>query len=140
MKILSNPELIVDSQRTHLVFFQARILKPMTATELYVFMRKIELDPETGCWNWTGYLHRKYGTHHIQGDSCWTHRLSYTHFIGPIPARHVIDHTCENKSCCNPEHLKAVTLSANNLLYWWRKRNAITQLLPFDPPSNGSNR
>src|SRR5690606_27089460 len=32
---------------------------------------------------------------------------------GPIPAGLVIDHLCGNTSCCNPEHLEAVTNAEN---------------------------
>ena len=121
----------VDSNRTHLVFFQAHALRKMTPDELLKFMHKVKKIKETGCWEWQGYRHRNYGTHHIDNDSCWTHRLAYVHFIGPIPPRHVIDHVCENKCCCNPEHLKAVTLSINNLLWWWRWRDKHNLRLPF---------
>ena len=105
----------------------------MIPDELLKFMHKIKKDEETGCWEWIGKLHRhKYGITHQDGDSAWTHRLSFTHFVGPIPQYHVIDHICENKGCCNPEHLKAVTLSVNNLLWWWRQRDKYNLMLPFE--------
>lgn len=43
------------------------------------------------------------------------HRLSYCIFNGPLIEGMVIDHTCRNKSCCNPDHLRQVTQQVNAL-------------------------
>jgi hypothetical protein len=40
----------------------------------------------------------------------WAYELTY----GPIPEGLVIDHLCRVRSCCNPEHLEAVTPEENN--------------------------
>ncbi len=43
----------------------------------------------------------------------YVHRLSYRHFKGRIPkGRHIL-HSCDNRSCCNPDHLSAGTRSQN---------------------------
>jgi hypothetical protein len=103
----------------------------MAPTELLRFMQKVQLT-KAGCWLWTGNTRHNYGSWHQDGDSCWVHRLMYRHFVGPIPKYHVIDHMCENKGCCNPEHLKAVTLSANAQLWHWRRMDEYVLRLPFN--------
>ena len=131
--MLTNPELPKQEvKQTHLVFERARSLRKMTPTEFVSFMHQVAVNGTGDCWTWTGKQHRhNYGLVHQDGDSAWVHRLSYTHFVGPIPKGLVIDHICENKRCVNPEHLKAVTLSANNLLYHWRRRDVHNLRLPF---------
>lgn len=68
----------------------------------------------TPCWisnrakNGGGYT--KIG---IDGRTEMTHRAAYTAFVGPIPAGLVIDHLCRERTCCNPEHLEAVTHREN---------------------------
>jgi len=67
---------------------------------------RIAIDPVTGCWNWLGFLHKQgYGVVSYQGTTWRTHRLLYTLDIGPIPPGLFVCHTCDNTSCCNPDHL-----------------------------------
>lgn len=37
------------------------------------------------------------------------HRIIYAMKNGPIPDGYHIDHKCQNKLCCNPDHLQALT-------------------------------
>lgn len=130
--MLTNPEPDNSVPQTHLVFDRARSLRPMTPTEFVKFMHSVTVNGRGDCWTWVGKCHRhKYGLTRQDGESAWVHRLSYRHFIGPIPKGLVIDHICENKACVNPAHLKAITLSANGLLYHWRRRDALNLRLPF---------
>jgi hypothetical protein len=69
-----------------------------------------------GCWQWLGAkIGRGYGVMASKSGSRLVHRLSYEHFIGPIPDALTIDHLCRNKACVNPMHLEAVTNKVNNL-------------------------
>lgn len=80
-----------------------------------IFYRHI-LKDSSGCWNWygkrfsSGYGHIRFGSSY-----CYIHRVSYILFKGLIPLRYHIDHICNNKSCCNPEHLEAVTPRENKI-------------------------
>lgn len=72
----------------------------------------------SGCWIYTGYLspdgYGEIGNEDGDGHTL-THRVAYSHFKGPIPDGLQIDHLCRNRSCCNPDHLEAVTRRENIL-------------------------
>lgn len=74
---------------------------------------KIQPEPNTGCWLWMGALTFGYGRFWVNGRNARAHRISYEAFVGPIPDGLVIDHTCRQKSCVNPEHLEVVTHKEN---------------------------
>jgi hypothetical protein len=69
----------------------------------------IEVDPITGCWNFTGCLYPT-GYGHIQ---CAEYNEEYAHRLAwmiankqtSIPEGKMICHTCNSPSCCNSEHL-----------------------------------
>lgn len=77
-------------------------------------LTNIVLCDSTQCWNWQGYTtHDGYGRISVKQKNHLVHRLMYEIEIGPIANKLVIDHLCENKSCCNPSHLEAVTQKEN---------------------------
>ena len=93
------------------------------------FADKIQIDG-WGCWLWTGSTYPDgYGqTRHEAafdqgyengrrrgGRQTVSHRVVYELFKGRIPEGLQIDHRCEVKLCCNPDHLEAVTRSVNML-------------------------
>jgi hypothetical protein len=58
------------------------------------FMAKVEVQPN-GCWYWTGTITEDgYGQFWIEGANNLAHRVSYLHFVGPIPAELELDHLC----------------------------------------------
>lgn len=76
---------------------------------------------EGDCFIWTG-AHRNangYGAIEINGKLRPVHCVVYEYFKGPIPAGLTIDHVkdrgCHSRSCCNIEHLEAVTSRVNTL-------------------------
>lgn len=81
-------------------------------------LKKILINPNTGCWEWQGYIdHDGYArTEVIGGKNKFVHRLSYEAFIESIPANMSIDHICRNKKCCNPKHLQILSIRENLLL------------------------
>jgi hypothetical protein len=80
------------------------------------------------CWLWRGHITRwGYGAWQNGGSRrVHTHRWSYEHFVGQIPAGLELDHichtmdlscrggpTCQHRRCCNPAHLEPVTHAEN---------------------------
>ena len=70
------------------------------------------------CHEWVGANSGKgrgggYGKISINGISCYTHLVGYTHYYGYIPPSRQIDHLCNNRKCWNPEHLECVTKEEN---------------------------
>ena len=62
------------------------------------------------CWEWKGSMSFDgYGV----SESKRVHRLIYQLYFGEISKGFVVNHLCENRSCCNPNHLKAVTVKEN---------------------------
>jgi hypothetical protein len=81
-------------------------------------LSRIEIDQNTGCWEWQGYRRRGYGSISLgrRGDKTVpVHRLAYERLVGPIPDGLQLDHLCRNPPCCNPEHLEPVTSRVNTL-------------------------
>lgn len=90
----------------------------MKEEQLYILDR-IDIDPDTKCWNWTKYRNPA-GYGQVGYTRLWNkyktnkaHRLSYIAFVGPIPEGLVIRHKCHNPACCNPEHIEVGTQAEN---------------------------
>ena len=72
---------------------------------------------ENDCWVWhgsvrpNGYGQFRYSTE----QNGYPHIAAYTVWVEQIPDGLQIDHLCENKLCCNPRHLEAVTPLTNVL-------------------------
>lgn len=85
-------------------------------------LTRIELDPGSGCWVWTGKM---FGN----GYGCWhpskhvyllAHRVAYECWIGTIPVGQEVCHHCDRKLCINPLHLFPGT-HADNMQDYLRK-------------------
>lgn len=84
---------------------------------------KIEVNPFTGCWEWTGRRTADgcYGRVVYNRRSELAHRLMYAWLVERIPrgiGKEIpqLDHAvCDNPPCCNPAHLKLVSGRENSL-------------------------
>lgn len=74
-----------------------------------------KVDKSETCWNWTAYRDpRGYGRFSIGGIPGYAHRISQEMVSGPIPPGMDIDHTCHNRACVNPAHLRVVSHKQNH--------------------------
>lgn len=75
-----------------------------------------------GCWLWTGALAPNgYGvTRDIRGRQTTAHRVSYELFVGDVPEKKIVCHSCDNPRCVRPDHLWIGTQS-DNLLDMYEK-------------------
>lgn len=67
------------------------------------------------CWQWLGCTDGGgYGMITLR-KAKRVHRVSFVLYFGEIQNKMVIDHTCRNRSCFNPEHLREVSRVQNTL-------------------------
>lgn len=79
--------------------------------------RRICVNPETGCWEWSNGRPDRYGQVWWQGRNRRPHVVVFELLEGPIPEGLELDHVhkrgCRSKACCWPFHLEPVTGSEN---------------------------
>lgn len=71
----------------------------------------------TACWLWTGARDRDgYGVIDAPdyARQLRAHRVAYELAHGRIPAGKQVMHTCDNPTCCNPNHLRVGSADENN--------------------------
>ncbi len=89
-------------------------MKNLTETEADRFQGKFKVSGN--CWLWTGPLDRDgYGTFYFRGASRRAHRVAWYSVHGEVPNDFVVNHTCRNRSCVNPQHLQCISASENAL-------------------------
>jgi hypothetical protein len=67
------------------------------------------VDPDSGCWLWTGFTLRGYAR---TGDG-QAHRVIWRQSGRPLADSDDLHHTCPNKTCVNPEHMEPKTRSSH---------------------------
>lgn len=77
--------------------------------------RLLAYSDRTGeCWEWTASRNRKgYGFVTVDGKPRLAHRVAYELEHGRLPKGMLVDHTCHNPGCVNPDHLRAATNKQN---------------------------
>ena len=77
-------------------------------------LQLIRKDSITGCWNFIGSLGVSgYGKFVYSGKVRRAHRVAYEFWCKPIQTGFHLHHVCENRCCCNPEHLSPMTSSVH---------------------------
>jgi hypothetical protein len=109
------------------------------ATAAERFSERYVLDPETGCWLWTGATtNNGYAMIRAAGRQVYAHRLAYELFVGPIAPGMHLDHVhargCRHKHCVNPTHLEPVEPAENT-----RRAAALRTHCPSGHPFDDEN-
>jgi hypothetical protein len=77
------------------------------------FWSKAVVGRDDECWPWKRSVRKGYGAYWNDGKNVAAHRFALMTVQGAIPAGFVVDHTCRNRVCVNPSHLRAVTNRVN---------------------------
>jgi hypothetical protein len=76
------------------------------------------------CWRWTGTLARNcYGVLRVAGKTVTAHRLALE-LVGVDPEGMFVLHSCDNRICVNPSHLRLGTQADNINDMMQRNRHA----------------
>ncbi len=93
---------------------------PHGLTPMERFMRFVAVDPESGCWMWTGASregrYAAFSPEGRRGSLRAAHLWIYEQTVGPVPEGMLLDHfECTRTMCVNPEHVRPVTARENSL-------------------------
>ena len=87
------------------------------------FWKRVRM--KDGCWDWLGSVTVKGRPRFkVDGETASAYRISYLIHKGTIPPGLLICHTCDNPSCCNPDHLWVGTHADNQRDCFLKKRRA----------------
>ena len=89
------------------------------------------------CHLWTGPTSGTgrgggYGRMSLDGQTVAVHLVTYTHYHGYIPGKKQIDHLCNQRLCCNPQHLELVTHLRNQKRRTLRTKEKNNEILNVD--------
>ena len=93
------------------------------------FWRRVQNGSPTECWEWKASRNPTgYGSYivFIEGKrEQRAHRVAFFYATGIAPAEKHVLHKCDNRACCNPDHLYLGTHQQNMDDRWARNKNSI---------------
>jgi hypothetical protein len=102
----------------------------LTDAQIQKFWSKVKIRGIHACWEWQGGTQSKgYGSFGVNGKTYLAHKLSWMLANGrmPLPGLFVL-HSCDNRKCVNPNHLREGTQLENVQDMWARGK-------PYVPPT-----
>ena len=79
------------------------------------FWDKVERKGPNQCWEWTAAIDTSgYGSFWRDGAMRTAHRIAWMLANGDIPHGSCVLHKCDNRKCCNPDHLWLGSRADNN--------------------------
>lgn len=85
------------------------------------FWAKVRQSAPEACWPWEGYTSPSgHGLTSHESLPIGAHRKAWVLTHGPIRGEQCVLHRCDNKLCCNPDHLYLGT-RADNMIDRWRQ-------------------
>lgn len=80
------------------------------------FWDKVDKNETDECWNWkAGTQSKGYGSFGIgNGNTALAHRVAFELAFGENLEGLCVMHSCDNRICCNPNHLKLGSIADNN--------------------------
>jgi len=98
-------------------------------TALDRYWARVDIRSSDECWEWRGGLNTS-GYGHVSwfGARMQAHRVAYLLNVGPIGAGLHVLHRCDNRPCCNHNHLFTGTQADNNADRFVKGRSRGTSL------------